>query len=122
LVFKQAIAGCATGLLLLTIGAVVAAPLDGLTDPMQPLAAPVAIPSTEASDAPPVVWQLQGIRIDTRRRSALINGQSVAVGEEVDGAKVLKIENDSVVIQSGDKPSTLRLLKHDVKHRSRARR
>ena len=119
--FKRAIFRVATGLLL-TIGVAVAAPLEGLTDPMQPLIAPAATPSQEASDAPPVVWQLQGIRIDTRRRSALINGQSVAVGEEVDGAKVLKIENDSVVIQSGDKPSTLRLLKHDVKQRSRARR
>ncbi len=119
--FKRVGAGIAAGLLLLTMGAAVAA-LEGLTDPMQPPVAPAATPTAEPGDAPPVVWQLQGIRIDQRRRSALINGQSVAVGEEVDGAKVLKIENDSVVIQSGEKPSTLRLLKHDVKQRSRAPR
>jgi len=121
-VSNWASSGIATGLLLLTISAAAAPPLEGLTDPMQPLVAPAATASTESGDTPPTVWQLQGIRIDQRRRSALINGQSVAVGEEVDGAKVLKIENDSVVIQSGEKPSTLRLLKHDVKQRSRALR
>jgi len=117
-VSNWAASGIATGLLLLTVSAAAA----DLTDPMRPLVVPAATPSTESGDTPPAVWHLQGIRIDLRRRSALINGQSVAVGEDVDGAKVLKIENDSVVIQSGEKPSTLRLLKHDVKHRSRALR
>lgn len=120
--FERVRRGVFAGLLLVAMPALRADPLESLADPMQPPVAPAAPHTADDSEGPQAVWRLQGIRIDHRRRSALINGRSVVVGDDVDGAKVLQIEDDRVVIQRGEAPSTLRLLEHDVKRTSRIRR
>jgi MSHA biogenesis protein MshK len=100
-----------------------AAPIpDGLADPMQPLHPVVTAAPEENAAKPALTWLLQGVKIDRHHRSALINGQVVRVGEMVDGARIVKIENDGVIIESGEQPSTLRLLKHEIKKRSRTPR
>lgn len=106
------------GLLVALVAGGVPAAAEELADPMQPLhqtleAGPEAVPETPAA-----TWLLQGIRIDRHHRSAVINGQVATVGDAVDGARIIKIENDSVTLQSGDEPSTLRLFKHEIKQRS----
>ena len=103
-------------------GSLSAAPTEDLADPMQPLHQIIEAEPQAAPDAPPVSWEVQGIRIDRHHRSALINGQVARVGDIVDGATIIKIENDSVTLQSGTEPSTLRLLKHEIKQRSRVPR
>ncbi|MFO1501407.1 MAG: hypothetical protein U1G07_23965 [Verrucomicrobiota bacterium] len=47
--------------------------------------------------------KLQGIFYRTSRACALIDGQTVFVGDEVDGAKVISIERQKVRLERGDK-------------------
>lgn len=92
-----------------------------LRDPMQPPAA--AEPVTEAEPAfDRAAYRLRAIKIEAHRRSAMINGQVVAEGEQIDGARVLKIEPRAVVIAIGKQTLSLSLLKHDIKHRPLAPR
>ena len=55
-----------------------------------------------------------------------VEGSEVAVdatsGVKVDGATVVSIESDSVAVQSGDEPITLKLLRNEVKQRSHVAR
>lgn len=90
-----------------------------LPDPMQPPFVAAASAAPEAGVEKPVSYQLQGTRLDARNRNAVINGQLVKEGEQIDGATVLKISKTSVVIETGEQPSTLRLVQHDVKQRAR---
>ena len=113
-------------LVVLLVGArtLAATPSEGagsLPDPMQPPVTAAKLVTPDAVVNQPVNYRLQGIKITARHRSAVINGQLVAEGGQVDGATVVTINKTSVMIESGDsgaQPSTLRLLKHDVKQQA----
>ena len=68
---------------------------EELEDPMRPGAAP-----EEAVAAPPAEpeWILTSTVVGNDRRLAVINGQRVRTGEQVDGAEVLRIDSGSVTI------------------------
>ena len=55
-------------------------------------------------------WVLNSTLVATDRRVAVINGQHVSEGESVDSATVLHIRKMDVLIQSGGKRITLKLL------------
>lgn len=96
-----------------------------LPDPMAPPPKAAQPPTgSEASSEPVqrVTYRLQGVKIDSSHRSAVINGQMVSVGDVVDGATVVSIESDNVVVQGGDEPITLKLLRNEVKQRSHVAR
>jgi MSHA biogenesis protein MshK len=52
----------------------------------------------EASAAP-TVFQLQSVLLSDQRRIAVINGQRLSVGDEVDGARVKEINAGRVVLE-----------------------
>ena len=95
-----------------------------LPDPMAPPKTAQPPPKAEGTAEPVkrVTYRLQGVKIEPRHRSAVINGQMVAVGDVIDGATVVSIESDGVVVQGGDEPITLKLLRNEVKQRSHVAR
>lgn len=76
-----------------------------LSDPTRPPNAPAAGPG----DAGPVGTQLQSVLISQGRRLAIINGNTVALGEMVGEAKVVKITETEVVLQKGNDKEVLTL-------------
>ena len=90
-----------------------------LPDPMQPpLAALPAVTTPDEPSAPPVTYTLSAVKVDGRHRSAIINNQLVTVGDQVNGARVLKIDTQAVAIQHGETHLALRLNQYDFKHRT----
>lgn len=76
---------------------------QSLPDPTRHPDAPVI--TTEATaDAG---WTLQATRISGNDRSAIINGQSVRVGERIGGARVLSIEHGHVQLDIAGQRRTL---------------
>lgn len=73
--------------------------------PAEPPPAPVAPPP---EPVPPKLV-LQGITGDATEREAMINGTSLRVGEEIDGAKVLAINARAVKLQFAGKEIQLRM-------------
>ena len=55
-------------------------------------------------------WQLHSTLIGPERRSAIINGQSVAVGDRIAGARVARIDADEVHLDTPERRVVLRLL------------
>lgn len=78
-----------------------------LTDPTRPPPS-LAAPRQEAGGTPaaPV---LQSVMIGARRAQAIINGQTVQVGDRVGDARVATISEAEVVLRSGKNTQTLRL-------------
>jgi hypothetical protein len=69
---------------------------------------PVAIPPSPALDqAAP--FRLQGIFYRSSQASAVINGQTLFVGDEIDGAKLLAIERQSVRLRHNGQTNVLKL-------------
>lgn len=106
---------------LAVLAAAAPAAQESLSDPMRP---PVAAPHTEPSapPPPPSVFDLRAIKIERGRASAIIDGQVVTEGSEINGAKVLKITREQVVIVEGDHTIELKLLKNEIKRRHQAPR
>lgn len=52
---------------------------------------------------------LTAIRITSRDRRAVIDGRTVGVGDSVNGAVVRDIRPEEVILQNGDRVSTMRL-------------
>ena len=77
-----------------------------------PAASTVTAPVVEASKpvAPPVpAFKLQGISYSSAAPSAIINGTSVFVGDEVGGATISKIEQHAVTLQIGSETKILKM-------------
>lgn len=90
---------------------VTAAGAADLSDPMRPprlLKAPVTRTEPAKADAHDRELMLQSTLIAGDRRSAVINGQVVVPGARVEGARVLHIEADQVVLERGGKRLRLR--------------
>lgn len=94
----------ATVLTGLTIGrwAVAESDLSTLPDPTRP----AAVGESEAVRS----RGLTSIRISEHRRHAVIDGQTVSVGDAVSGGVVQDIRPDEVLIRRGDAVSALRLM------------
>lgn len=80
---------------------------QGLVDPTRPPAAAAGKPGA-VDDAPPGT-QLQSILISSRRRVAVINGNTVALGDLVGEARVVRITETEVVLKSGNETEVLKM-------------
>lgn len=74
-----------------------------LSDPTRPLQE--TVPTQRVLPA----LKLNSVLISEQRRLAVINGQTVAEGEQVGGAKVLRISSDRVLLQRAGQPVEIRL-------------
>jgi len=89
-------------LMLLTGGAGPTAqtqPVGALVDPTRPQAWQAASAAEDDSAPVAAVFKLQGTFNVAGRRSAVINGQRLAVGDRVSGAEVIEIDRDRVVLE-----------------------
>jgi len=84
-----------------------AARAQGLVDPTRPPSASSA--AGTAQDDAPGGAQLQSVLISQRRRLAIISGNTVALGDSVGDAKVVRITETEVVLQRGSETEVLRL-------------
>lgn len=100
-----------TQLLLTLFSLVTALPLnaDVLDDPTRP-PTKQAPTSSKPVAAPVRSWKLESTLVASDRRVAVINGMLVGEGESVDGARVIKIHNLNVLIQTPTRRMTLQLL------------
>lgn len=85
--------------------AFVPAHAQSLSDPTRPPNAQAAGPDGAGATG----TQLQSVLISQGRRLAIINGATVALGETVGEAKVVKITETEVVLQKGSETEVLRL-------------
>ncbi|CAN5303672.1 hypothetical protein BH11PSE11_BH11PSE11_11320 [soil metagenome] len=93
--------------LLILLGWVGTANAENLPDPTRPPPQAMSLPAGSAvSAAGP---QLQSILIGPGRKTAIISGQSVSLGEKVGDAVVVKIADGEVVLRNGSDLQTLKL-------------
>jgi MSHA biogenesis protein MshK len=95
---------------LVGIAFAVAVPLaqaQALSDPTRPPGA-AAMASPDAPQATEL--QLQTILLSPQRKLAVINGQTVKIGERVGDATLVTISETGVVLKRGEETQTVRLL------------
>jgi len=110
---KVLVAGVALAALAL-VGASSAVPLD---DPTRPPTAQSA--KVHKAARKPLRWTLSSTLVSAQRRTAVINGRVVGVGEKINGARVVAILPSKVHLRRKGRDITLVLLKQDVKRPSR---
>jgi len=86
---------------------------EDIRDPMRPPASAVAAPATAMH------WTLHSTAVSGGQRSAVVNGQVVAVGDAVQGARVLDIRQSSVRLATAQGEITLRLPVYEIKKGAR---
>lgn len=95
-------------------------PAEVLPDPTQPpaglVADPGAAPAAVANAATGPV--LQSVLISPERKSAIIGGKTVGVGDRYGDAQVVGIGEGEVVLKSGNKLRTLRLFPEVTKRKA----
>jgi hypothetical protein len=64
-------------------------------------------PSTEGAEYRKL--KLSGISWDAKKPKALINGKILNVGDEIDGIRIMKIEQDKVTLNDGNESFELRV-------------
>lgn len=93
-----------------------------LIDPTRP---PMSVARPGAVEEAPPASQLQSILISNRRRLAVINGNTVALGDKIGDARVVKITETEVVLKTGEETEVLKMYpgieKQPVKRGSAAR-
>ena len=89
---------------------------EELADPMRPSGLQSAPTGEDAPEKAVGVPRVQAILREGRRHSAIVNGQRVRVGDEVEGATVTAISASSVTVSIEGKSSVLKLVDQDVKH------
>ena len=94
-------------LLLFTLSSAVVA--QTLPDPTRPPAEINAASSVAPHTAPPVKTGLQSIIISPQRRAAIINGQTVEVGEKYGNAKLIEVNERGVVLMGAQGKQVLTL-------------
>lgn len=95
-----------------------AAPSVPLPDPTRPsdwlhAQEPVELQSSQTD------WRLQAVKIAGGRRTAILNGVSVAEGGSIGAAVITEIRPSSVVIDEGGRRVIVSLLRHTIKKTSR---
>lgn len=108
-----------TGLVCLMLMAIASTWAQGLPDPTRPPAAMNT--GGEPVQAAPSAPVLQSILISQSRRQAIINGQTVKVGDSVGEAKVVKITDNEVVLRKGKGLQTLKVFPN-IEKRSKSGR
>jgi hypothetical protein len=90
---------------------IVAAPPTPLAPPASTLSrSPVALaPAKPIGDGWPVALKLMGIFFRPTNPRALISGRTVSVGDEIEGIRVTKIENDRVTVEWNGKVKELKV-------------
>ncbi|MDH5547851.1 MAG: MSHA biogenesis protein MshK [Gammaproteobacteria bacterium] len=87
--------------------------LSGLRDPTAPDpdgAPKVHTPTQKKLDNSLLV--LQQILLSQNRKTAVINGKALSIGDKITGATVISISHNSVVLQKGQKKMELQLITH----------
>ena len=87
-----------------------------LTDPTRP---PYYQPPTTSTYSQPdttQAWVLHSTLVSPQQRLAVINGKTLTVGEEINGATVTAIDHQSVELTIGDKKTILNLQKSFIGH------
>ncbi|MCF6458432.1 hypothetical protein [Pseudoalteromonas sp. MMG024] len=85
-----------------------------LQDPTRPKtleASSVVANSTQADNA----LVLQSVFVKDSGNLAVVAGQMVRIGDQVQGYKVIKITSDSVTLEQGQTNKVLRLYQHEIK-------
>jgi len=77
----------------------------GLLDPTRP---PTVAPSPQATPEPPGP-QLQSVLLAPGRKIAVINGESVALGEKLGEATLVRVTETEVVLRHGAETRVLKL-------------
>lgn len=90
-----------------------------LTDPTRPPASIAAGP-VQTGEKPKTGHELQSVLISPTRRVAIIDGQTVALGEKYGEARVVKIAEDEVVLRNGQDNQVLKLFPTIEKQRKPA--
>jgi len=62
-------------------------------------------------------WSLQSILSSPERRIAVINGSRVREGDRIGSARVMRIHDSHVLLNTGSRTVTLRLLPQSIKVR-----
>ena len=102
---------------LIVFGLLAAAPFafaaEVLPDPTRP--PPEYFTGADASSAAAAGPVLQSVFISATRRSAIINGQSVVVGDKVGNEQVVAIRDGEVVLRDGKELHSLKLFPNVAK-------
>jgi len=96
---------------------------ESLPDPTRPFGygiEPVVIVEEEELPREQINWRLSGVRIAPDDRSAILNGKLLRKGGMVDGAEVVEINPDSVLIDFDNKRIRIDLLTLDIKQKNTA--
>lgn len=83
---------------------------DGLVDPTRPLGN-LTTWQTVSSEL-----VLTSVMITKKQRVAVINGEHVLEGQEIDGAEVVSIQPGRVILLRGDHSQELKVHQYNVKH------
>jgi len=108
-------------LLSLALLAAFSAQAQGLLDPTRP---PPEAQQTQSGEpavpAGPAQPVLQSVLIGAHGREvAVIDGQTIRKGEKFNGAVLVKVRKDSVVLRSGGKDQVLTLFPDDAKDKTK---
>jgi len=61
-----------------------------------------------------ISWTLSAVRISDKDKTAIVNGKLVRVGDEINQAKVLEIQSQSILIDHENKKLIVRLFNDHV--------
>mgnify|MGYP001826217213 FL=1 len=87
----------------------------GLTDPTRPTDPAAYFGAGNNTDSS--AWALQSILFASDRRIAVINGTRVKEGDRIGSARVVRIRDSQVLLDTGGRRLTLQLLPQTVKVR-----
>ncbi|MEM6998853.1 MAG: hypothetical protein AAF419_03325 [Pseudomonadota bacterium] len=92
---------------------------NNLPDPTKPADYRVALPEPvyveQVTEGKDISWRVSAIRISSSDRTAIVNGELVRIGDEINASEVLEINPLSVVINHNDQKLIVRLLSSTVK-------
>jgi len=110
---------CAAALVAVSCASLAQALTDPTRPPTEPLPSDAAAAPADASKP-----RLQTILISPTRKLAVIDGQTVALGQRFGDARLVSISETAVVLKRGDRAETLRLLPGELEksaHKDKAR-
>ena len=107
------------GRVLLALGLLATVAAGAVPDPTRPPSAREAASWRGAGQSESPDWRLESVLISDQRRVAVINGQSVSVGDRVDGAEVVTIEPGRVRLRTDSRQVDLSLRRQVNQSRTR---